>query len=443
MSDLSPEQTWLLTRPRFGRGPSLERAQRLLEPLHLSPQACLAVTGSNGKGSVCRYLEAMFMALGLRPGVFTSPHVLHLGERFQVAGRPVDAARLDRSIAIVRQIIESAPDQAAYGVFETMLGVAVRCFAQAEVPVGVFEVGIGGRWDPVRRVAAHVAGLTAVELEHTQLLGGKRREIALDKADLAPEGGVLVCADLGDATLLADLREHCRARRVRLVMATDHVRFASPRLDAGGMTAEAWFLGRCRGALRWAMPGRHQLSNAAVALAMLLEWNRLQAQPKDPESLWRAATQAVGATRIPGRCEALDLTPPVYLDIAHTPDSVQRFVEVLHTVIRDRRAVLLTGVSADKRLTDILAGLAPIADTLVATQARHRGAPATAIAAHLRRLRPDARLHSAATLETGVALALAESRRQQVPLIIAGGLFLAMEARAVLKAGAPDDPHFH
>lgn len=441
MPDLSPEQTWLLNRPRFGRGPGLDRAQRLLEPLHLPPESCLAVTGSNGKGSTCRYLESMFMALGLRPGVFTSPHLQRLGERFQVDGRPVDDTRLDRCIADARQRVEPAPED-EYGVFETMLGVAAHCFVREQVQVGVFEVGIGGRWDPVRRVGARVAGLTAVELEHTKLLGGTRREIALDKADLTPEGGTLVCADLGDEDLTEALRRHCRARHVRLVMAADRVRFAQARMDASGMTAEARFLGRPKRAVRWAMRGRQQIGNAAVAIAMLLEWNRLQAQPLDSETLWNAAVRALRETQIPGRCETLNLTPPVYLDIAHTPASVRRFVEVLETVIQDRQAILLTGVSEDKQVEDILDALAPTADTLVATQANHRGAPVARVAARLRRIRPDARLYETETLAAGAALALAESRRQGVPLIVAGGLFVAMEARAVLLGGAPDDPHF-
>ena len=441
MSKLSSEQTWLLGLPRFGQGPSLDRTQRLLEPLHLPPESCLAVTGSNGKGSTCRYLETMLTTLDLRPGVFTSPHVWQLGERFQVDGQPVSVALLDQCIADARQMIEQSPE-GKYGVFETMLGTAVRCFAREQTRTGVFEVGIGGRWDPVRRVGARVAGLTAVELEHTKLLGETRREIALDKADLAPEGGVLVYADLGDDDLIRELRRHCQARHVRPVAAADWVRFSHLRMDDAGMMGEAWFLGRPRGTVRWAMPGRHQADNAAVAIGLLLEWNRLQAQPREPEALWNVAVEALKNTRIPGRCERLDREPPVYLDIAHTPESVRRFLEVVRPAIRGRAAVLLTGVSTDKRVEDILDVLAPLADTLVATRARHRGAPVARVAACLRACRPEARLLTSETLEEGLALASNESRRQGVPLIIAGGLFLAMEAQAILLGRSPEDLHF-
>ena len=208
------------------------------------------------------------------------------------------------------------------------------------------------------------------------------------------------------------------------------------------MVGDAWFLGRPRGPVRWAMRGRHQADNAAVAVGMLLEWNRRQALPRDPETLWEAVVRALAQARLPGRCERLDHVPPIYLDIAHTPVSVRGFLEVLETTIRDRRAVLLTGVSADKRLEDILEVLAPLADTLVATRAHHRGAPVARVEACLRRLRPDARLHARETLEEGVILALTESRRQGVPLVITGGLFLAMEARAVLMGRSPRDPRF-
>src|SRR5437879_2620082 len=132
----------------------------------------VVVTGSNGKGSTAAFCAGIARAYGLRTGLFTSPHLYRVNERFQVDGADIgddDLARLKSRIeTAIAEISQRRGEQ--FGSFEAMFALACLYFQERQCDFAVFEAGIGGRYDPVRRVGAPVSGVTSVYYEHVERL---------------------------------------------------------------------------------------------------------------------------------------------------------------------------------------------------------------------------------------------------------------------------------
>lgn len=404
----------LLALPRFGRGLPLSRAERLLGPLvggaWWSGARCLKVTGSNGKGSTVRFAEALLDGLGHRTGRFTSPHLLRVEERF---GLPEPYA-LEDLLAPLLDEVEAQPDAADFGVFEVLVALGSRLFAAQQVQHPVVEVGIGGRYDPTRLLPGRVAVLTSVDLEHTQLLGDTLEEIALDKAQLAPDGGVLVLGPVPDpvrAVVAAD----CDRRGVTLVDVA--ARSSVERVVLGKGTRVSLTLDGVPAELELGLLGAHQADNVRCALVGVQQLTGCSAR----EVL--AASTGLPQVRLPGRAEWV--TPELLVDGAYTPGGVRALASLM-TTLDLSPWVLLLGVSQSSepdRARQIAAVLAPLAHTVVCSQATHRGLPA----AELARVVPHGDVRVVPDLADAVALTRQVARDLGGVGAVAGGLFLAAE----------------
>src|SRR5438874_5430802 len=177
----------------------LDRVGRLVE-LMGEPQRAYPVvhiTGTNGKGSTARMLTALLVAKGLSVGTYTSPHVEHINERIAWNGEPIsDAAFVEiiEAVASVEQVMDDAPTH-----FEILTAAAFRWFADIAVDVAVVEVGLGGRWDATNVVDGQVAVVTNVELDHAEVIGPARSDIAAEKAGIVKPGATLVLGETDPA----------------------------------------------------------------------------------------------------------------------------------------------------------------------------------------------------------------------------------------------------
>ena len=174
----------------------LERMQRLLEGLGHPERATPAVhvAGTNGKGSVAAMVEAMLRRAGWRTGLYTSPHLVRLGERIQVDRVPVSQAQLTECIHEARAVVETLEraGEARPTYFEFMTAVAWLHFRRARCDIAVIEVGMGGRLDATNVVDPLVSVITSIGLDHTEFLGGTRAEIAREKAGIVKPGRPVV-----------------------------------------------------------------------------------------------------------------------------------------------------------------------------------------------------------------------------------------------------------
>ncbi len=362
------------------------------------------VVGSNGKGSTAAMCAALLEKASGPTGLFTSPHLLRLNERFRVDGEDISddelALHWDRVVAAT----ECAGFGGEVGGFEFLFLIAADWFAARACAHTVWEAGIGGRLDPARLIEAKRVALTALDFEHMDLLGSTLEAIACDKADAAPKGATLFVAPV-EAEIGRSLHAHCAARGVRV------------ETVAPGPLAP--------------LPGAHQRANAALALRLA----------RDIAPLNEAQIGAgYAALRWPGRLELVETEPDIVIDVGHTPRGIQAALEGFEQMRAGRRAALVCGVSADKDAAAIVALLAPAFESIVCAASRHKGAPAGGIAALAAAANPRAKIAIADSAAEARRIACAKG--QGGVIYVAGSLFLAAEFKAMAQGVDPANLSF-
>jgi dihydrofolate synthase/folylpolyglutamate synthase len=433
--------------PKYGDGVCLARMAALLEALAVDRswlQRCsVVVTGSNGKGSTAAFCAGIGKAYGLRTGLFTSPHLYRVNERFRIDGDAIGdddlaclLARVEAGIAEV-----SARIGQQFGAFEATFALACLYFRQNGCNFAVFEAGIGGRYDPVRLLDARATCVTSVDYEHVELLGLTLELIVSDKSDACASGGSIVYGE-NCLTLKPHLLEYSRHHAVTSLFVREQIKIGRESASALGQQFDYGFGDADFPALEIRLSGGFQFNNAAIAVTLFLLWLRATQPQAMPAAIEAAVRAGLRETRWPGRLEVIDHHPLTVIDVGHTPDGIRQALAGLHAIHGADGWILVTGVSADKKAGEIVSALAPSFGTIICTAAHHKGADAQAIAAEARRANPDAAVHVAETIERAVDLSrtLATSRRDR--LYVAGGLFLAIEYATIAHGGRAQDLNF-
>jgi dihydrofolate synthase/folylpolyglutamate synthase len=425
--------------PKFGDGTGLHRVRFLMEACGIDEndvsRRAIAITGSNGKGSTARITAELMRTAGDDVGLFTSPHLYRYNERFRINGEPVDDGGLIAAMDRVREAVEAcrAAHDDAIGAFEAQFVVALVTLLARDCRWLVLEAGIGGRYDPVRLAHAPVTGLVSLDLEHTELLGHTLLDIALDKLDATPPGGIAVLGEtcLPFADQLAAARPDIRLRCVE----------PAGWLDDGCTDGWQDFAIRDRDLaldrLRSRLVGRHQINNHAVAVALARE--RLEHATVDIAEPWR---DAVARVTWPGRLERISDDPLVIVDVGHTPEGIKAALAGFRALTPARDALLVTGGSKNKHVRDMLGILAPRFERILCTAAYHNGLAAHDVEAMVRAVNPHASTESCATIEQAVASARNDATEHKAAIYVAGGLFLAAEFAESWRGGAPSALRF-
>lgn len=349
----------------------LERVARVKAALG-QREFCPVITvgGTNGKGSVCAYLENILVRAGCKVGCYTSPHLLHYNERVRIDGRPVDDAALCAAFARV----EAARSREALTYFEFGTLAAWEVFAAAGVEAVILEVGLGGRLDAVNIYEPDVAVVTGIALDHTDWLGPTREDIGREKAGIFRPGKPALCADPQPP---ASLLEHAAAIGAELkLMGRD---FGYEKSTEDRLQWRYWHtLGGTLQRRALAFPGLRgtaQLGNASAALSAL-------------ECLGQRLPVSMGAirrglieTEVAGRFQVLPGKPAVVLDVAHNPQSAQVLADNLGNMGFFNRTHAVVGMLGDKDIPATLAPLKGKVDTwLFCDLALPRGATAARLA---------------------------------------------------------------
>ena len=334
----------------------------------------ITVTGTNGKGSTCALLEAMFAAAGFRTGLYTSPHLARYNERVRINGRAATDALLVSAFEAVedaRVAARGAPTPLTYFEFGTL--AAFWLFAGAGLDVVILEVGLGGRLDAVNIVDADIAVVTSIDLDHMDYLGPTREDIAREKAGIFRAARPVVCAEPNPP---APLVLHAAALGAPMVLLGRDYGYL-----AEGTQWQYWGPGGKRfGLPHPALRGAHQLANAATALAVLdLVHARLPVAGG-------AIRDGLIAVALAGRFQVLPGRPTVVLDVAHNPHAAQVLAAAAGTMGFYPRTFAVFGMLADKDIAGVVAVMAPRIDSwYVATLPGPRGASGAALQAILGR----------------------------------------------------------
>lgn len=390
---------WRVPYPKFGAGPALARASVVAERLGVDLAGFgvhgAVIVGSNGKGSTAAMTAALLEQAHPGVGLFTSPHLLALNERFRVGDADIADEELETHWDRVAAAAEATSQTSALGGFEFLFLIAADWFTARGCVHTVWEAGIGGRLDPVRLIAAQRVALTSLDLEHTLLLGDTLEAIACEKVDAAPTGGRLYVS------------ESCLPQRAAI-----EAHSALRGVDATFVIAD-----QTRAA---PLHGAHQQRNAALAVALARD-----AAPLSDAKV----SEGLAATRWPGRLEIINQAPLIVIDVGHTLDAIDASLAGFRQMQAEREAVLVCGASHDKDPGSLVARLAPHFSTIICAAARHKGAPAAEIASHVAQANPSAEIVVAESVSEARRLAMARGADKAV--YVAGGLFLAAEFKAV------------
>jgi len=197
LPDYASVQDYLFSLKARGGSYGIDRMRHFVDVLGHPERVVpvIHVAGTNGKGSVCAMLEAMLRAAGWRTGLYTSPHLVRLGERVQVDRRPLSEAEISGYVAELVPLAEraAATAEAAHPTFfEFMTAMAFRHFARERCDVAIIEVGLGGRLDATNVVNPEVAIITSIGLDHCEYLGDRLEQIAAEKAGIIKPGRPVV-----------------------------------------------------------------------------------------------------------------------------------------------------------------------------------------------------------------------------------------------------------
>jgi dihydrofolate synthase/folylpolyglutamate synthase len=291
----------------------LDRVRRVYQNLDVSfDGAVITVGGTNGKGSTCALLEAIFLAGGYRVGLYTSPHLVRFNERVRICGQMVS----DEALINAFHLIEKTRGDISLSYFEFTTLAALYLFKEAKLDVIILEVGLGGRLDAVNVVDSDVAIVTSVDLDHMDYLGDTREKIGFEKAGIFRSGRVAICSDPVPPTSLI---EHASAIGADLWLFGRDFNYAGDKLQ--------WnFAGRTRRRNSLAYPalrGANQLLNASAALAALEVLH--SRYPLGADEIRRGLMKV----NIPARFQILPGKPAVILDVAHNPHAAATLVQNL------------------------------------------------------------------------------------------------------------------
>ncbi len=367
----------------YGIRPGLERMEAILglmgDPHTAYP--IIHVAGTNGKTSTTHIAASILTGHGLRVGSTTSPHLQHIEERFALDGEPATPEGFTQAVADVAPFVEMfrerSGDHPTY--FELTTLIAFSYFATQSVDVAVVETGLGGRLDATNVAHGKVAVLTGVALEHTQYLGDTLAAIAGEKVAIAKPGSTLVTGELPDeaADVIAEHVENLELPHRRMGHDFGPV---EPRLAVGGWVTDLRGVHETYHDLFIPLHGRHQVDNAAVAVAAVEE---LFGRALSREGL----RSGLASVAVPGRVEVVARQPLVVLDGAHNPDGLGRLVTTLRDEFGDVAWTVVMGAMADKDVEAMISELDGLAVRLVVTQvADSRAVPAEDLADLARRL---------------------------------------------------------
>jgi len=443
-SDYASITEQLLGRwPENAIEPSLTRITAVMDLLGEPQRAypVIQVAGTNGKSSTARMIASLLRSLGLRVGLYTSPHLVDMRERIEIDGELISAEDFVQAAGDVAPFIAAVDARAeAEGgtpvtFFETMTAIAFAAFADAPVDAAVIEVGLGGSWDATSVCDPQVAVVTRIDIDHAELLGDTIEQIAGEKAGIIKPGSFAVIASQDEEAVSV---LGARVAEVAVPAAWEGTSFAvSERsIAVGGQLLTIQGLAGVYEDVFLPLFGKHQAENAAVALAAVEAFVGGGSTALDADVVRDGFAEVTS----PGRLEIVRRGPTVVVDAAHNPAGATVLAHALSEAFAFTHLVGVVAVLADKDARGLLMSLEPVLDEVVITQnSSPRSLPADDLAAVAiqvfgsERVVVERRLPAA--LDAGIRLAEEADTYAASGVIVTGSVVTAGEARGLLLRG--------
>ena len=422
--------------PKFTKKHTLEHTKTFLKRLGnpAADRKIVHVAGTNGKGSVCAYLQAILMAEGKRTGFFTSPHLVSVNERIRVDNIQIDNETFlkvfRKVLKIVRQMVEDGIEHPSS--FEFLFGMGMTAFAETDVEYIILETGLGGRLDATNAIDnPALAIITSISLDHTAILGDTIEKIAGEKAGII-KPGVPVFFD-GSSKKAAEV---IKAKASELGVSCREVTKNAYEIQE---VHRKYIAFSRRSAydkdviFQVPMCGCYQAMNAELALEAS---EYLLAGEEIHMDRWK---EALAELHWEGRMERVGAH--ITVDGAHNPGAMEAFVESVKALDESERGemVLLFSAVSDKKYDQMIEYLCENLDVkaYVVTQIEdERGVPAEELADVFRRY-TDRPVYCKERLEDAVRTAMNE-RGETGEIYCLGSLYLVGMMKKLLAGGAID-----
>jgi len=352
---------------RFGMVLGLDRMEELLRRLG-NPQDDLKVihvAGTNGKGSVSKYLEEGLSACGYKMGLYTSPYIETFNERIRYDGADISDEDLEY---YGQKVVSAAEAMVADGLdspteFEVVTAIAFLYFAGRQADITILEVGLGGIGDSTNVVKSPLASvITSISYDHMAQLGSSLAEIAVNKAGIIKTGcPVIANVPQRDAAKIIARKAYAMGSRLYDISG---IRAAVSDETPFSQKVSMELYEKSYSDVEISMVGRHQAENLKTALATLEILRKSGAVKLDREALYEGLKRA----RQPGRFEVIGEDPLVIIDGAHNEAGAQALQETMAQHFAGKKILLVAGILADKEIDSIVKFLTKITDHIIVTE---------------------------------------------------------------------------
>ena len=342
---------WLDEVALVGSKLGLSRTCELLE-LMGNPQNKLKfihVAGTNGKGSVCACLSEVLSQAGYKTGMYTSPHLMRINERFKIDGKDIDDREFAALITKVRDITESMSEQASQ--FEVLTAAAFEYFYKEGCDIVILETGLGGRLDSTNVInAPEVTLITTIDMDHTAELGDTIEKIALEKAGIIKRGTKVV-VDGRNTSVMHVFEKACKEQGCKLII-SEIEKIENLRVSL----EQSKFDYKDIKDIDLSLTGLYQPGNAILAvegIKILIEKGFKISDEDVKAALKKVHWQA--------RFEIMDKEPYFIIDGSHNPAGVSETVKSIKAYFSDKKIRFIIGILSDKNIDEILTDIKPLA----------------------------------------------------------------------------------
>ncbi|MEP6922841.1 MAG: folylpolyglutamate synthase/dihydrofolate synthase family protein [Pyrinomonadaceae bacterium] len=410
----------------------LQNTQILLAAFDNPQQSFLKIqiAGTNGKGSVCAFLNAICQAANLKPGLYTSPHLIRINERIRINDLEIsenDFAKLAHKVReTAESLIAAGKLEAQPTFFEHLTVIALLAFREANIDIAILETGLGGRLDSTTAAGAEIVGITPISPDHQEYLGNTLTEIAAEKAAIINSSVRFAASATQDPSVLRIVRG--KSRQFGLTLATSaQIIKAQPIENLTNFEVNLKTRSENYSGVLLGLSGKHQLENAALAVTIAEELNNFNFKVSRS-----AIIHGLESVRHPGRLESWhEYAPPILFDGAHNAAGAKALREFLHEFYSQTPLTIIFGAMRDKDLAQITLEIFPLATNLILTRVDNPRSAAL----------EDLQIFSSNKIDTHLAKNVTDAlqtARVVTPesglICITGSLYLVGEAQKILLA---------
>jgi len=353
---------WLYSFKKYGSKLGLNRVIYLMKQLK-DPQNVIKtihVTGTNGKGSVCKYLESILQNAGYTVGVYISPHLQRFSERISINGIEISKRDIAALIGEIKPVVdEMIGNDDSPTFFEIVTAMAFLHFSNSDVDYAVIEVGLGGRFDATNVIIPEVSVITNISIEHSKQLGEDVKSIAFEKAGVIKENISVVTAAKGDAKFVIENVAKEKNAHMIYVDCNSWKRM-SHSLRNQTFAVQGVF---CEYIVKTSLLGEYQGENISLAIATIE-----QLQSKGLYLSNDCIEKGISEAFNPGRMEIVSEKPMILLDGAHNPAGMKMLSQSLKKDFTYDRFILVLGILEDKNIENMLSEIIPLSDTVIVTK---------------------------------------------------------------------------